>query len=77
MWPFSIIKKNWREDRIKAIHRQAADDITISDFNSRIYIAFMGNPLVLLDENLTAKEVFDRLVEVRENFIDAKTRNSC
>ena len=72
---------NWREKsqirRKESIQRMAESYITLADSESRIYIAYQGNPLILLDENLSAGEVMHKLKEVRDNYIDSKVKDLC
>ena len=57
------------------IQKQAEETITLSDFDSNLYIAFAGTPLVPVNDNWTAKEIVQELSKLRQNFINAKTKN--
>ena len=70
---------NWKE---KSHHRMeeevrklASEYITLSDFNGKLYVAFQGNPLVVIDESWTASDVLKKLQEIRNNYIDSKLKN--
>jgi hypothetical protein len=56
------------------IHRQAEDFITLSDFDSSLFIAFQGTPLVPINEEWTSKEIIEKLSEVRQNYINSKLK---
>lgn len=61
-----------KEEEIRVI---ATERISISDFDNQLYIAFDGAPLVLLDENLTCKQIVEELSRVRENYINSRLKN--
>lgn len=61
-----------KEEEIRVI---ATERISISDFDNQLYIAFDGAPLVLLDENLTCKQIVGELSRVRENYINSRLKN--
>ena len=59
------------------IHRQAEETITLSDFDSNLYIAYQGTPFVPIKENWTSKEIVQELTKLRQNFINAKIKELC
>ena len=61
--------------REEEIRQRAAERISISDFDDNLYIAFDGAPLVLLDENLTCKEIVEELSKVRGNYINSRIKD--
>ena len=77
MWPFSTIKKNYQEGQIRDAYKQALDWITLSDFDGRLYIAYMGNPLILLEGSLTGSEIVNKLSETRKNYINSRIKELC
>ena len=48
--------------------------ITLADFDSSLYIAFQGTPLVPIEESWTSKEIFEELNKVRQNYIKSKKK---
>ena len=65
--------KSWiQESQSKRVIQMANDFITLSDFDNKLYIAFQGNPLVSVDDNLTSTEIVQKLSEARSNFINAR-----
>ena len=70
---------NWKErsqhKREEEVKRMASDYITLSDFNGKLYVAFQGNPLVAIDENIPACEIISKLQEIRINYILSKLNN--
>ena len=61
-----------KEEEIRVI---ATERISISDFDNQLYIAFDGAPLVLLNENLTCKQIVGELSRVRENYINSRLKD--
>lgn len=59
------------------LQRQAEDFITLSDFDSSMYIAYQGTPLVPINEDWTSKEILQELYKIRQNFINSKTKDIC
>lgn len=57
------------------IHRQAEELITLSDFDSNLYIAYAGTPFVPVDESWTSKQIVQELSKLRQNFINARLSN--
>ena len=70
---FSNLKERIRNREIEKTKYQAREFISLADFNGRIYIAYQGNPLVVIDEDLTAADILKQLVEIRDNYVDSKT----
>ena len=56
------------------IRRLSEELITLADFDSSLYIAFQGTPLVPIEESWTSKEIFEELSKVRQNFINSKKK---
>lgn len=69
------IRNRQQTKKENEIHCQAEELITLSDFDSNLYIAFAGTPLVPVNDNWTAKEIVQELSKLRQNFINAKTKN--
>ena len=74
---FSTLREKSHERKHEVIQSQAQELITLNDFENRLYIAYSGNPLVVIEEDLPAFEVLKKLQEVRGYFIDAKMKNVC
>lgn len=70
---------SWKEKsqhrKEEEIKRMASDYITLSDFEGKLYVAFQGNPLVVIDENLPASDIFKKLQKIRSNYINANLKN--
>ena len=70
---------NWKEKshhkREQEVKRMANEYITLSDFNGRLYVAFQGNPLVVIDDDWTASDALKKLKAIRDNYIDSKLNN--
>lgn len=55
----------------------AEETITLSDFESSMYIAYNGTPFVPIKEEWTSKEIIEELTKLRQNFINAKMKELC
>lgn len=69
------IRNRQQTKKENEIHCQAEELITLSDFDSNLYIAFAGTPLVPVDDNWTSKEIVQELSKVRQNYINAKIKS--
>jgi hypothetical protein len=58
------------------IQRQAEETITLSDFESSLYIAYGGTPFVPIEEGWTSKEIVQELSKVRHNYINGKLKEN-
>lgn len=72
-----FIKEKDKNRKIDLIKVQAVDSITLLDFESIMYIAFNGIPLIPVEEDKTPKEIIEELHKVRNNFIKAKMKELC
>lgn len=59
------------------IQKMAEETITLSDFESSMYIAYNGTPFVPIKEEWTSKEIIEELTKLRQNFINAKMKELC
>ena len=71
------LREKSQTKRQEEIHRQAEEMITLSDFDSSLFIAYQGTPLVPIKEEWTSKEILSELTKVRENYINAKMKQVC
>lgn len=63
-----------QEERIL---KMAEEVITLSDFNSSMYIAYNGTPFVPINENWTSKQIMEELGKLRQNYINVKKKELC
>ena len=63
-----------KEEEVQKMSEQV---ITLSDFDSSLYIAYNGTPFVPINENWTSKEIVEELSKLRQNFINAKLKGVC
>ena len=56
------------------IRRLSEELITLADFDSSLFIAYQGTPLVPIEESWTSKEIYEELSKVRQNFINSKKK---
>lgn len=68
----NTIRERHAAKREQEIDRQARYEITVRDFDGRLYIAYSGTPLFLINEDWTTKEIIEHLEKVRANFIKSK-----
>ena len=59
------------------IQKQAEETITLTDFYGNIFIAYLGTPLLPVEESWTQKEIINKLSDLRQNYINAKTKQLC
>lgn len=59
------------------IQQLAEETITLSDFDSRLYIAYAGTPLLPVEEEWTSKEIMEELNKIRQNYINSKMKLLC
>ena len=71
------LREKSQTKREEDIRRQAEDLITLSDFNSSLYIAYQGTPLVPIQEEWTSKDIIQELDKIRQNFINSKMKSIC
>ena len=68
------LREKSQTKREEDIRRMSEEVITLADFDSSLYIAFQGTPLVPIDESWTSKEIFEELNKVRQNYIKSKKK---
>lgn len=73
----NTFKEKQRIKQEKELCSQAEDYITLSDFNSSIYIAYQGIPLIPVKEDWAPKQVLEELCKIRQNFINYKKKEIC
>ena len=56
------------------IRRLSEELITLADFDSSLFIAYQGTPLVPIEESWTSKKIYEELSMVRQNFINSKKK---
>lgn len=71
------IREKQQTKRQEEIQKMAEETITLSDFESNLYIAYAGTPLVPIKEDWTSKEILEELNKLRNNFINAKIKEIC
>ena len=74
MWPFSKIKQSYQEKQKIAIHSQANDLITVSDFDGKLFIAYSDNPLIMIEDTMSSSDILKELKTARNNYINAKLK---
>lgn len=65
-------KRKCQASRQHDIERRAEDLVTIRDFDSHLYIAYQGTPLVPVKEEWTSKEIVLELSKIRQNYVNAR-----
>ena len=56
------------------IHKLAEETITLSDFDSQLYIAYAGTPFVPIQEDWTSKQIVEELAKLRQNYCNVKIK---
>ena len=71
------LREKSQTKREEEVVRQSEQIITLSDFDSSLYIAYNGTPFVPIDENWTSKQIVEELSKLRQNYINAKMKGIC
>ena len=71
------IRERQQTKREDDIHRLSEELITLADFDSTLYIAYQGTPLIPLEASCTSEQIVQELAKVRRNFVSAKMKNIC
>lgn len=69
------IKEKVQTKKQEEIHQVAEEIITLADFDSNLYIAYAGTPLVPIKEEWTSKEIVQELAKIRQNYINSKIKD--
>ena len=71
------LKEKSQTKKEEEVQKMSEQVITLSDFDSSLFIAYNGTPFVPIDENWTSKEIVEELSKLRQNFINAKLKGVC
>jgi hypothetical protein len=71
------IRTKAQTKRQENIQRQSEEDITLTDFNESLYIAYLGIPLIPIQEEWSPKTIMEELGKIRQNYINAKLKQVC
>lgn len=71
---FSAFKQRHQIQRQENIKKLAEETINISDFDSDLYISYLGTPLIRINKELTSGQILDELSKVRQIFINVKNK---
>ena len=71
------LREKSQTKRQEEIHKMAEQTITLSDFDSNLYIAYAGTPFVPIDESWTSKQIVEELAKLRQNYCNAKMKELC
>ena len=55
--------------------KQAEDKICIDDFDSNLYIAYDGTPLIPIKEDWLPQDIIAELSKLRQNYVKGKMKN--
>ena len=55
--------------------KQAEDKICIDDFDSNLYIAYDGIPLIPIPEDWLPQDIIAELSKLRQNYVKGKMKN--
>ena len=71
------IRERSQTKKEEDIQKEAMYNITISDFDDCLFIAYRDTPLIPIEENATSKDILMQLNIVRQNYINAKIKELC
>lgn len=66
------LREKQQTQRKADIQQQAINCITLSDFDSELYIAYNGTPFVPINPEWTSREIVEELSKLRQNYINAR-----
>ena len=69
------LREKSQTKRQEEIQKLAEEMLTLSDFESDLYIAYAGTPLMPVKEEWTSKEIVQELSKIRQNFINSKLKS--
>lgn len=72
---FESLKEEINRKREKSIRRLAEETVTLSDYAGRIYIAYNGVPLIVVNDDWSPKDILNKLTEIRVLYTTIKKDN--
>lgn len=66
------IRQKQQTARQDNLLKEAEEIITLADFDSTLYIAYNGVPLIEIGEDWLPKQIVEKLSTIRNNYINAK-----
>lgn len=70
------IREKSQSKREETIQKEAESRIRIADFDSTLYIAYDGTPLVAIEKDWATDKIIERLSAIRQNYIKSRTKDS-
>lgn len=70
------IRQKQQTAKQEAVQQKAEELITIADFESSLYIAYQGTPLIHIEDSWTSQQIVKELLKVRQNYINAHCNNN-
>lgn len=69
---FDNFKKRHQEAKETELMLQAKRRISSKSFKENLYISFDDTPIILIEENISPKEIVKKIKVLRENYVHAK-----
>lgn len=63
------IRERQQTAKQQNIQKEAEAVIRVADFESTLYIAVNGTPLILIEDSWTPKDIVKKLSEIRDNYV--------
>lgn len=60
----------------ETIQLEAERRIRLSDFDSTLYIAYDGTPLVAIEKNWATDKIVEKLSAIRQNYINSRLKEN-
>lgn len=73
---FKKLREKSQSKLMEDIQERSKEVITLTDFDSSIYIAYNGTSLVEIDKNWTSDEILQELSKLRNNYINSNMKGS-
>ena len=68
------LRERFQTKKQMEILQLAEETITLSDFDSQLYIAYAGTSFVPIQEDWTSKQIVEELAKLRQNYCNAKIK---
>lgn len=73
---FKKLREKSQSRQIEDIKERSKEVITLTDFDSSLYIAYNGTSLIEIDKNWTSDEILQELSKLRNNYINSNMKSN-
>lgn len=73
---FRKLREKSQSRQMEDIKERSKEVITLTDFDSSLYIAYNGTSLIEIDKNWTSDEILQELSKLRNNYINSNMKGN-